>query len=75
MKINASTTRRQFITRASTSDRVEIERTFRDGIARLGDQLRPEWIDVAKLAGLDQGDDRVWCDRQPAALPPACLQA
>jgi protein arginine kinase len=43
-----------FITRASTSDRVEIERTFRDGIARLGDQLRPEWIDVAKLAGLDR---------------------
>lgn len=43
-----------FITRASPQDRTEIERTFRDGLARLGEKLHPAWIDVAKLPGLDR---------------------
>lgn len=43
-----------FITRASPQDRIEIERTFRDAITRLGDKLHPTWVDVAKLAGLDR---------------------
>lgn len=43
-----------FITRASSQDRTEIERTFRDGLSRLGEKLHPAWVDVAKLAGLDR---------------------
>lgn len=43
-----------FISRAVPHDRLEIERTFRDAIQRLGDKLTLSWVDVAKLEGLDR---------------------
>jgi protein arginine kinase len=43
-----------FITRASPQDRIEIERTFREALNRLGEKLHPTWVDVAKLPGLDR---------------------
>lgn len=43
-----------FISRASASDRAEIERILRQRVLSLGDDLRLDYVDVNKLEGLDR---------------------
>ncbi|MBN8627711.1 MAG: protein arginine kinase [Planctomycetes bacterium] len=43
-----------FITRASPADRTEIEKTLREGIRRLTDEMHVSYLDVSKLEGLDR---------------------
>lgn len=43
-----------FITRAAPADRIDIEKTLREGIQRAGDHLHVSYVDVSKLEGLDR---------------------
>jgi len=43
-----------FISRATPADRVEIEKSLREGIRRLTDNIHVSYLDVSKLEGLDR---------------------
>ena len=43
-----------FISRAAPADRIEIEKSIREGIKRLGEQFHVTYVDVSKLEGLDR---------------------